>query len=210
MKLFHHLFRILIINDHKKRVPKNLIENNDSAVVERCLKGDKEAFADLVYKYEVPVYNLVYRIIGDREEAKDITQQTFLNAFLSLSSFKRELKFSSWLYKIGTNLCIDYLRKSYQRKKVSIEEVMDSSRGEELINEAAMENKTQENWEINERVQKAINKLPDHYRAAVVLRHIQNLNYEESAQVLNLPVGTVKTRVHRARKILYEELKDLM
>lgn len=210
MKPFYNLFRILIINDHKKRVPKNLTENNDSAVVERCLEGDKEAFADLVYKYEVPVYNLVYRMVGDREEAKDITQQAFLNAFSSLSSFKRELKFSNWLYKIGTNLCIDYLRKGSQRKKISIEEMMDNSRGEELINKATMENKTQENWDINERVQKAINNLPEHYRAAVVLKHIQDLNYEEASQVLNIPVGTIKTRVHRARKILYEELKDLM
>lgn len=174
------------------------MRQSDESLVEETLLRP-EAFAELVARYQDRICNLAYRITGDAEESKDLAQETFIKAYTALTSFRKDARFSPWLYRIAINLCLNYRKR--RREKISIEEesVVDSTGLTPA--EAAEQHETQQ------QVQQAILSLPESYRVVLVLRHINDLTYQEIAQALGIPVGTVKARLFRARQMLQERLR---
>ena len=172
--------------------------------IERVLKGDANAFEHLVHAYEKTVYNLALRTLGNREDAEDVTQEAFLKAYRSLDSFRGDSKFSVWLYRIVSNLCLDLLR-SRQRKPVQSLTVEDDD-GEigelEISDEHFSPEKLLDRRLTRESVQRGLSALPDDARQILLLRELQGMSYEEIGQALDLEPGTVKSRIFRARKKL--------
>ena len=172
--------------------------------IERVLKGDANAFEHLVHAYEKTVYNLALRTLGNREDAEDVTQEAFLKAYRSLDSFRGDSKFSVWLYRIVSNLCLDLLR-SRQRKPVQSLTVEDDD-GEigelEISDEHFSPEKLLDRKLTRESVQRGLAALPDDARQILLLRELQGMSYEEIGQALGLEPGTVKSRIFRARKRL--------
>lgn len=172
---------------------------SDDFWVQKAIQ-DKEAFAELVKRYQTRLYNLAYRITGDREESKDLVQESFLRAYRALPTFRQGSPFSPWLFRIAVNVCLNYLRQRRERPADIVD--MEEHLGDGSVGVPEMV----EQRETQEVVQKAILRLPEHYRAVILLRHQQDLTYEEMAQVLDMPLGTVKTHLFRAR----EKLKEIL
>ena len=186
--------------------------NEDWSIVESCLNGNREAYALLVKKYEKSIFNIVCRLIGTTEEARDITQETFIKAYKSLRQVKPELKFSNWLFKIATNLCKDRLKKR-KIPTVSLNEfdyLLDRESSRKNTDSLLDYQKNLIPTDEQEQVQRAISNLPFIYRRVVVLRYIQDLTYQEIADILEMPLGRVKVQLHRAHQILYDQLSDML
>ncbi|MCL6474306.1 MAG: sigma-70 family RNA polymerase sigma factor [Firmicutes bacterium] len=182
----------------------------DRQLIERCRTGDREAFDELVRRYEKQAYNLAYRLSGNYDDASDVVVEAFVRVFQGLHTFRGEANFGTWLHRVVVNTFLDMRKRSKGRHNVSLEEqleldgdtltrqIEDTSPGpEELV----------EQEEREEVLQKAIAQLPPERRILIVLYHFENLSYEEIAQMLNLPVGTVKSRLNRARLALREILQ---
>ncbi len=169
----------------------------DSQLVKHALQGDKNAFATLVRKYEKPIYNFAYRMIGDAEEAKDTTQEVFIKVWSSLKSFKPEYKFSSWLYAIATNNCIDRLKK--RKPPQPLDHELESTEHIE---------KNFEQKEVQQEVQSALLNLQPKYRAVLILKYLKDFSIAEIGKTMNLPVNTVKVRLHRGRKLLRDVVSE--
>lgn len=167
--------------------------DTDEAWVERA-RGDGEAFAELVRRYQDRLYRLALRMTGDKAVAEDLAQEAFLRAFQALSRFRAGAPFAPWLYRIATNLCLNYRQR---RLPLPYVEEGEGASTEELV----------EQRETLAMVQRALLRLPRHYRAAVVLRHLHDLSYEEMSTVLELPLGTVKAHLFRGRARLHQELQ---
>lgn len=180
----------------------------DLRLVESCQQGRMECFAELVERYRTRIYNMAYRMVHSREEAEDITQEAFLNVYRALGSFKGE-RFSPWIYKIASNLCLDYLRRR-RPPMVSLDAPVgpEGDMQREVADETALPEEEALADALGSDVQRAIDSLPEKYRTVAVLRHIEDLAYEEIAEILSLPLGTVKTRLFRAREILRVRLAD--
>ena len=170
----------------------------------RVLEGDVNAFEDLVTEHEKGVYAIAQRMTGNAEDAADMTQETFIKAYNSLSSFRGDSKFSVWLYRIATNVCLDFLRSRSRKPTVSLS--VEDDDGEETQMDIADESQSPE--QLLERgltrdaVRRGLKSLSPEYRQILLLREIQGLSYEEIAEALALEVGTVKSRIFRARKRL--------
>lgn len=182
--------------------------SSEKALVQKAKAGDRDAFAALVSAYEGKIYNLALRYLGNREDAMDASQEVFLRVFRFLPGFQEESGFSTWIYRIGVNVCKDMLAKRAKRGELSLElpdeeedyrtaEVADSRYDPEAIVEQA---------DLRESLAEAIGQLPQQQRAMIVLRDIQGLSYEEIGQVLSLESGTVKSRLSRARENLRKKL----
>jgi RNA polymerase sigma-70 factor (ECF subfamily) len=184
-------------------------DESDEKLMLRVGQGDKRAFDEIVRRYASKMVNLAYQIIGDRELAEDIGQETFLRAYRSAARYREISKFSTWLYTIAINLCRNELRR--RKFKVFSLEAM-AERGDEdrmridIPDERMKPDKDLERKETGQLVRKAIADLPQKFRIALVLRDIQELTYEEIGGVLDLPEGTVKSRINRARLRLKEIL----
>lgn len=170
---------------------------DDRACVARTLQGDAEGFAALVTRYERPVYHLAFRLLRDREEARDITQEAFLKAFRALASFRPEAKFSTWLFAIAYHAGIDRLARRKRFSESEIPERADLAPGPE--EEAILSERAR-------RLRAAVERLPLKYRSIVTLFHLQGKRYDEIADVLGLPLGTVKTHLFRAK----EQLRSML
>ena len=170
----------------------------------RVLEGEVNAFETLVVEYEKNVYAITQRMTGNAEDAADMTQETFIKAYNSLSSFRGDSKFSVWLYRIATNVCLDFLRSRSRKPTVSLS--MEDDDGEETQLDIADESQSPEvlleRGLTRDAVRRGLNALPPDYRQILLLREIQGLSYEEISDVLDLEVGTVKSRIFRARKRL--------
>lgn len=172
---------------------------SDESLIQEALLH-REAFTELVLRYQDKIYNLVYRMTGDAEESKDLVQETFVRAFTALRTFQQDARFSPWLYRIAVNQCINYQKRRREHALLSEDIVPDTnSRGPEA---------TAEQNETQERVQKAVLSLPQEYRAVILLRHMSELSYQEIADTLQMPLGTVKVRLFRAREMLHERLVE--
>lgn len=173
-------------------------------IVQRVLQGDVNAFEKLVLEYEKSVYAITQRMTGNAEDAADMTQETFIKAYNSLSSFRGDSKFSVWLYRIATNVCLDFLRSRSRKPTVSLS--MEDDDGEEVELDIADESQSPERLLerglTRDAVRRGLNALSPEYRQILLLREIQGLSYEEISDVLTLEVGTVKSRIFRARKRL--------
>jgi RNA polymerase sigma-70 factor (ECF subfamily) len=180
----------------------------DQEVVLEARRGSDAAYRELVRRYERPVFSLVFRMVRDRELAEDLTQETFIKALNALASYRPEFKFSSWIFKIANNAAIDQLRRrevdtlsldgspsAETPDAVEATALQVGSKGESPLDEM-------EAREIGGAIEEAIGKLRPEYRACILLRHVEGLAYEEISEQLNLPLGTVKTYIHRARNEL--------
>ena len=188
---------------------------SDQEVVLHARNGREAAYRELVRRYERPVFSLVLRMLRDRELAEDLTQETFVKALNAVDSYRPEYKFSSWIFKIANNAAIDHLRRR-ELHTLSLEgapnavtpEAMEAtalqiqSRGESPLDEL-------EARELGGQIEQAIALLRPEYRSCILLRHVEGLAYEEIAETLDLPLGTVKTYIHRARNELRATLAHL-
>lgn len=168
--------------------------------IERAQRGDHAAFAQLVEAYKGPVYNLAYRMLQNAPEAEDAAQEIFLRAYTKLATFDRERKFVSWLLSIASNYCIDLLRRR-RMTQVDLDEVAFAVPSNEKGPESLAIDKEQ-----SAAVLRAIKQLPDTYRLVTLLRYYQDLSYEEIQAATSLSEATVKTRLHRARRMLEDLL----
>jgi RNA polymerase sigma-70 factor (ECF subfamily) len=184
-------------------------ETGERVLVYRSLRGDDNAFASLVYAHQTAVFNIAYRLTGDREVARDLTQETFLRAFRALDTFDQNRPFAPWLYRIATNLSINWVKRA-QVPTVPLDSRLstDEADGERLqIPDLSAEPAANlERTETQAWIRREILMLPPDYRAVVELRHFQELSYQEISETLNLPLGTVKTRLFRARRLLRNRL----
>lgn len=170
------------------------------------------AYERLLLKYQRTIYNLCYRLVSNAETATDLAQESFIKAFKNLKKYDSSYRFSTWLIRISTNHCYDHLRKN-RPAMISIDDdnTEDRQRPFELPDERPNIDQQLAQSERNRKIQEAISKLPPDSRTAIVLRHMHDKSYEEIAEILNEPVGTIKARIHRARKRLAELLSpDLL
>ncbi len=187
-----------------------MTREQEASIVRKVLGGDANAFETLVLEYEKNVYNIALRMTGNSEDAADMTQEAFIKAYNSLQSFRGDSKFSVWLYRIVSNVCLDFLRSKNRRPTVSLSvedddgedaqlDVADESQSPELLLDRKL---------TRDSVRRGLDSLPPDYRQILLLREIQGLSYDEIAQALSLEVGTVKSRIFRARKRLCTFLID--
>jgi RNA polymerase sigma factor (sigma-70 family) len=183
------------------------VRTDDSSLIERCLANDQRAFRDLIRRYERAVYSLARRMVDDEEEARDIAQEAFIRAFRSLESFERTRPFSSWIFKITSNLCIDYYRRR-RPATLSLDAPDEDGRPRfELADERPRPDEDAARSEDERRLEALVRSLPATYRIVVLLRHQSGLAYEEISSALGVPLGTVKARLHRAHHLLRRKLE---
>ncbi len=182
----------------------------DDALVKEAIGGDEKAYKKLVDKYERALYFHILKMIKDREQVDDLVQETFVKAFDNLNTYSTNYAFSTWLYRIATNHTIDYLRKK-KLQTLSIDEPVKTRDGEmqmQLEDESAGTDRNIIRKQRQKVVQEAIEELPKKYRKVIEMRHMEEKSYQEIADVLDLPLGTVKAHIFRARELLYKALKD--
>ena len=184
--------------------------NEDYQTIQNALRGDNRAYRKLMEKYHDPIYSFIFRMVHDREQVEDLTQEAFIKAFGSLKNFNEEFAFSTWLYKIATNNCIDYIRKR-KLQMYSIDKPVESHDSEyvfELPDDSYEADRDVIADQRSVLLRNAIDKLPEKYRRVILLRHTEERSYEEIARMLKLPIGTVKAHIFRARELLYRQLRD--
>jgi len=182
----------------------------ERAVIDRVLSGEGEAFELLVLKNQRKIYNLCYRMTGNPEDASDLTQEAFLKAYQNLARFKGESSISLWMYCLASNACIDHLRREKRREKRSLT-VIDET-GEvaelELSDERFTPEGELERRQVIEGIEQGLQTLTEEHRQILILREINELSYDEIADILKLSAGTVKSRISRARVILRKFLLE--
>lgn len=181
-----------------------------SQLINDALTGDQKAFSAIVGRYREQIYHFVFKMVKDRAQAEDLTQETFIKAFRALASFNSNYAFSTWLYKIAANNCIDFFRKK-KLATTSIDTPIQAKDGELHRDFPDYQEGPESQLISKERtnqIQFAIDSLPEKYKQAIVLRHSQDRSYEEIAEELSLPLGTVKVRIFRAREMLKAKLKE--
>jgi RNA polymerase sigma-70 factor, ECF subfamily len=195
-------------------VADTAIPFDDAVLVRQCQKGDLTAFEPLVVKYQDRIYNLCWRLCGDRLAAEDLTQEAFLKAFESLGQFRGKSGFFTWLYRIATNLALSYRRTERRQMNVGTAcEWTDIPNGVARLrggSDPDQPDEVCERTEVRKLVWQAIQELDDEHRAVVTLRDMEGLDYAEMAEVLGVPAGTVKSRLHRARMVIRERLMPVL
>ena len=185
----------------------------DLQLVARVQSGDREAFGLLVSKYQRKLLRLVMRLVRDPAEAEDVTQEAFIKAYRALPNFRGESAFYTWLYRIGVNTAKNWLVAHGRRMPVMSEIVDDESEGIEegvLLRDDETPDRVLMSRQIGETVNAAMEALPEDLRTAISLREIEGLSYEEIAQVMDCPIGTVRSRIFRAREAIAARLKPLL
>ncbi|MCM2254375.1 MAG: sigma-70 family RNA polymerase sigma factor [Vicinamibacteria bacterium] len=181
----------------------------DEELVAAVQGGDSSAFDELVRRWERRIRGAVYRVVGSEEEARDVTQEAFLKAFRGLAGFKSEARFSSWLYQIALNLSRDKLRRRKLRNHASLDAMEeDGHASPALVSRAPDAHAQFQRNDLARRVAAAVAALPDDQREVIVLKEYQDLTFVEIAEVLELPVSTVKTRLYRGLTLLRERLEQ--
>ena len=183
------------------------VVNDDAQLIHEALAGKTTAFGQLVQKYQDRLYNTLVHVVGSPEDARDIVQDALVQAFLKLETFRHTSAFYTWLYRIAFNVAATHYRR--KRPAASVEQLREAS-GEEPIDGRAGPADRVEQEERCRQVQQAIAALSEEHRAVVVLREIDGCCYDTIAEVLELPIGTVRSRLHRARLQLREELKEVL
>lgn len=187
----------------------------DADVVLLAQQGRDAAFRELLRRYERPVFSLVFRMVRDRDTAEDLAQESFIKVLNNIDRYRPEFKFSSWLFKIANNVAIDHLRKRTvdtvslegSRYATTTAEAESTAIPVASKDQSALEE--MESRELGGAIERAVAALRPEYRACILLRHVEDRSYEEIAATLDLPLGTVKTYIHRARHELRKALEDL-
>ncbi len=197
--------------------PLDLATATDQVVIEQAALGHERAFRELIRRYQRPVFSLIYRMVRDRELSEDLAQETFVKVLNAIDRYRPEYKFSSWIFKIANNTAIDHLRRkeldtlsleggpdATTPDRVSATTLQIGDRGETPLEEL-------EARELGSAIERAIGKLRPEYRACIVLREVEGRPYDEIAEILELPLGTVKTYIHRARaelKVMLQSIRE--
>jgi RNA polymerase sigma-70 factor (ECF subfamily) len=193
----------------------DLATATDQEVVAEARAGRQAAYRELVRRYERPIFSLIYRMVRDRELAEDLAQETFVKALNAVESYRPEFKFSSWIFKIANNVAIDHLRRR-ELSTLSLDGSPHAATPEAIQATALQLGDRQETAleelearELGGEIEQAIGRLRPEYRACILMRHVEGRPYEEIATMLDLPLGTVKTYIHRARNELRQYLAHL-
>ncbi|HIU10482.1 MAG TPA: sigma-70 family RNA polymerase sigma factor [Candidatus Avidehalobacter gallistercoris] len=180
----------------------------DEDLARLAQQGNKDAFAELVKRYEKQIFSMAYRLIGDYDEAADLAQEAFLRIYSQLRRYDPGKKFFSWMYRVAQNTCLNALAK--KPANVIPVERAEEYFGDEVKTGASEPEQDYLNREIRQSIDQAIAGLPDNYRDVIYLRYIEDMSYQQIADVLNLPISTVETRLFRGKKQLQQRLKDLL
>jgi RNA polymerase sigma-70 factor (ECF subfamily) len=194
---------------------------SDTSLIERCQRNDVAAFNEIVGRYKNKIYNYVYRMVGNSEDADDLTQEVFVKMYLALDTFRNHSSLSTWLYRIAGNLCIDSHRKRSRRETgfggtiSSLDEPIggdgnDDGPSRDIPDNTFEPAKVVARYEMDAHIQIALAKLPEKMRTVVILHDIEGLQYEEIAEVVSCPLGTVKSRLFNARTALRQHLSAYM
>jgi RNA polymerase sigma-70 factor (ECF subfamily) len=183
------------------------VELDDQQLVTASKRGDQDAFAQLVQRYQRRIFNLVYRMLQQYEEASEITQETFLAAWQGLPSFRGEARFATWLYRIAYNCALKQLET--RKRDRALQVALQAEQALESEDNFARASAQIDEHEQQAFVQEHLSHLPAKYRIVLILRHLQDMTYEEMAEILTMPVGTIKTHLFRARNLLKERLQGL-
>lgn len=175
-------------------------EAKEHEVIQQCLKGNRDRYALLVDRYRDLAFTIAYRMVGDEDIAKDMAQDSFIAAYSGLKDFHRGAKFSTWLVRIVMNKCKDHLRG--RRESVPVEDISDVMPAREHTPEQAVAAR-----QACDSIQEALNGLPEEYRAVIVLKHIEEMEYGEIADILGISVNALKVRAHRGREMLKQILQ---
>lgn len=182
----------------------------DLELVKRAIQNDQKAYAELMVRYKDSIYFMILKMVNNKEDANDLTVEAFGKAFENIDKYRAEFAFSTWLFKIATNNCIDFIRKK-RLKTFSIDESYESHEGEDRKIDFASEVLDPEEKMIkkqkNDLMRNIVDKLPVRYKQLVIMRYFDEKSYEEIAEELNLPLGTVKAQLFRARDLLYNTIK---
>lgn len=184
-------------------------EIDEALLIERCKEGDDEAFSLLIDRYQQKVYNTAFRMMGNYHDASDCAQEVFLRIFRSIRSFRGESSFSTWVYHITVNVCKDELRSRQRHIEDSIDEMLqtpDGERHKEIASDSPEPSEVYERTEMMERLQELINELEPNYRMILLMREHDEMSYQEIADMLGLSIGTVKSRINRARIALRKKI----
>lgn len=194
----------------RARKDARAVRQDEYAIIERCKQGDISAFDELIRRYEKQIYNFAFRLCGNYDDANDVISEAFIKVFNAIQSFRGDANFSTWLFRIVTNVYLDERKRSKGHLNIPLDEYIEL---EESTVTRQIEDPSPgpiEQLEAKERsdiLQEAINSLPDYQRVMVVLFHTQGKSYEEIAEIIGLPIGTVKSRLNRARLALKDKLQ---
>lgn len=175
-----------------------MTDSRENALLKRCRKGDRQALAELLSKYEKPVYNAAFRIMGNPDDAADVTQVVFLKAFENLDQYNPKYKFFSWIYRIAINESINQNKRSSRQQSLGEQEIADDDRPDHSV----------EASDLSREIQGSLMVLKDSYRTVVVLRHFSDFSYREISEILQIPEKTVKSRLYSARQLMKQSLQS--
>ncbi len=185
----------------------NPMPSEDCELVKRAQTGENAAFKTLVERHQQTIYNLCYRMLTQREEAQDATQETFLKAYRSLKEFRYESRLKTWLCRIATHECLNRMR---HQECLSLDEMQAEDAHVQIADSAPSPLEQIERKEVQSMIHRAIDALPHPYRLVITLYHLNELSYAEIAQAMDVPIGTVKTYLFRARALLKSKLKNFV
>ena len=181
---------------------ENLRENTDGELITKAIAGREDSFEELVRRYQRPITNYVYRMLNNYDAALDVTQEIFIKVYNSMARYSSEYKFSTWLYKISHNAAIDYLRRNSNHAQSLEIENEDGTYQVQFESKRLSPEQERELSEWREEIDVVVKRLPSGYRELILLRHANDLSYDEIADITNLPLGTVKNRLFRAREMM--------
>jgi RNA polymerase sigma-70 factor, ECF subfamily len=188
------------------------MDAEERVTIQQCKQGSISAFDTLVERYEKRVFNFAYRMAGNYDDANDVAQEAFIRVFNSINTFRGDANFSTWLYRIVTNVYLDERKKAKSHLHTPLDEYIELEENTVARQIEDTRPTPEDVVELNERhdlLQKAIQDLPDYQRIMVILYHTESKSYEEIAEIMNLPIGTVKSRLNRARLALKEKLEPI-
>ncbi len=189
----------------------NAEDKSDYELIDESIGGDEDAFGILMGRYENSLYGLIFKMVRNHEETQDLVQEAFIKSYKALESFNKQYSFSTWLFKIASNNCIDHLRKR-RLKTTSIDapiQTEDGSLSQDLPDDSFSPEKDSLRNELFSSVNSIIDELPEKYKVVINLRHKEDQSYEEIAVALDIPIGTVKARIFRAREILKKSITKM-
>ena len=186
----------------------NAEDKSDYELIDDSISGDEDAFGILMGRYENSLYGLIFKMVRNHEETQDLVQEAFIKSYNALESFNKQYSFSTWLFKIASNNCIDHLRKR-RLKTTSIDAPIRTDEGsisQDIPDNSYSPERDSLRNEMFDSVNSIIDELPEKYKKVINLRHKEDKSYEEIAQALDIPIGTVKARIFRAREILKKSI----
>jgi len=196
--------------DIQQKERANEIRPDDEELIERFQNGDLYAFELIVQRYKEPLINFIYYYLGNRLDAEDVVQETFIRLYKKKEMYRKVAKFSTWIYTIASNLAKTELRKRKRQRVLSLSKIGYEDKDFEIPDNLSQPDNIVDNNMKLKFIKREIDKLPARFKEVVILRDIEQLSYEEISEILNIPIGTVKSRVNRGRNRLQNKLKFLM